>query len=269
MVSRNTTIHPTAVVDAAAELGPGSVVGPYAVIGPKARLGANCYVGPHCVLENVRAGRNNRFEAHVFAGTPPQDLTHTGEEFFVVIGDENVFRECVTLNRGTRGDTLLGSRCYLMAYSHVAHDCRVGSRVIAANAATLAGHVEVGDGAVLSGLVAVHQFARIGTLALLSGLSGLAQDLPPYCMASGGRAALAGINVVGMRRAGIPPERIAKVRDAYKTLFMRGLRLEEALARLKAQTPIPEVMTLVTFIEQSKRGILRPRAKAQGEQELG
>lgn len=257
------TIHPTAVVDPAAKLGAGTVVGPYAVIGPKTILGEGCFVGPHCVLDQVRAGAGNRFEASVYAGTPPQDLRHKGEEFFVVMGERNVFRECVTLNRGTKGDTVVGSDCFLMAYSHVAHDCKVGSNVIMANSATLAGHVELGDGAVLSGLAAVHQYVRIGTLAMLSGLSGAVQDLPPYCTASGGRAGLVGLNLVGMRRAGIPRENISKVREAYKALFLRGLRLEEALAQLK-DSPIPEVRTLASFVAQSKRGVMRPRA-AKGE----
>lgn len=259
------TIHPTAVVDPAAKLGEGTVVAALAVVGPQVTLGPGCYVGPHCVLENLTAGRNNRFIASVFAGTPPQDLRHTGEGFFVVMGDDNTFRECVTLNRGTKGDTVIGSGCLIMAYSHVAHDCRLGSGVIFANSATLAGHVEIGDYVIISGLCAIHQFTRIGTLAMLSGLSGAPQDLPPYCVASGGRAGLAGLNLVGMRRAGIPRENISSVREAYKVLFLRGLPLKDALAKLKEGSPAPEVLNLVSFIEQSKRGILRPRG-GKGEE---
>lgn len=260
-------IHKTAIVDPAAKLGPGTVVGPYAVIGPKAVLGRDNFVGPHCVLENLTAGDGNKFTASVYAGTAPQDVRTAGEEFRVIVGDRNTFRENVTLNRGTKHDTVIGSDCFLMTMSHIAHDCKVGSGVIMANAATLAGHVEVGDKAVLSGLMAVHQFVRVGTLAMLSGLSGIVMDIPPYCVATGTRAELAGLNLVGMRRGGVPRENIAKVREAYKILFLRGLRLEEALAQLRPWA-VPEVRTLVAFIEGSKRGVARARLKLDSAEEV-
>ena len=240
---------------------------PTAVVGPKVELGDGCVVGPYCVLENVKAGKNNVFYAHVSAGTAPQDLTHKGEEFFVVMGDNNTFREFVTLNRGTKHDTVIGSNCFLMAYSHVAHDCRLGDGVITANGATLAGHVEIGDNAFLSGFAALHQFTRVGRLAMLSGLSGAVQDLPPFCTATGGRAGLAGLNLVGMRRNGVPRANIAKVREAYKVLFLRGQRLEDALAQLKADNPVPEVQQMISFIESSKRGVMRPRDAKAAEAE--
>lgn len=252
-------VHATAVVDPAAQLGEGVNVGPYAVIGPKARLGARCQVGPHCVIENVRAGEDNRFNASVFAGTPPQDIRNSGDEFFVVIGKGNTFRECVTLNRGTKSDTLIGDGCFVMAYAHVAHDCRVGNGVILVNNATLAGHVQVEDGAILSGFAAAHQFCRVGRLAMVSGLSGVVLDIPPFCTATGTRAELAGLNLVGMRRGGVPKDSIRQVREAYKTLFLRNLPLAEALARVRATNPCPEVGYLIAFIEASKRGVARPR----------
>ena len=260
------TIHSTAVVDPAAKLGSGVHVGPHAVIGPRAEVGDGCRIGPHCVLDQVKLGKNNVLTAHVFAGTPPQDLRHAGEDFFVVAGDGNTFRECVTLNRGTKGDTVIGSNCFLMAYSHVAHDCKVGSGVIMANSATLAGHVEVGDGAVLSGLMAAHQFTRIGPLAMVSGLTGVVMDIPPFCTATGARAELAGLNLVGLRRSGLSRDAIAQVKAAYRTLFLEGLRLEEAIGRLKASQPAPAVQQLIAFCETSKRGIARPRFKALGEE---
>ncbi len=252
-------IHPTAIVDPSAKLGAGVEIGPYAVLGPNVELGEGAVVGPHCTLEHLRAGKNNRFLAHVSAGTPPQDLVKTGEGFRVVIGDDCVFREFVTLNRGTKQDTVIGSRCFLMAYSHIAHDDRLGDGVIMANAATLAGHVEVGDGVVFGGLAAVHQFCRIGSYAMISGLTGIVQDVLPYTTASGPRAGLVGLNLIGMRRAGIPRDAIAQVKAAYKTLFMERLRLEEALRKLRDSNPCAQVQELIRFCESSKRGLARPR----------
>jgi UDP-N-acetylglucosamine acyltransferase len=177
----------------------------------------------------------------------------------VIIGDRCTFREGVTVSRGTRGDTSIGSDCYFMANSHVGHDCQVGDGAILVNGALLGGHVEVGAGAIVSGNAVVHQFTRIGTLALLSGLSAAVMDILPYCIATGPRARLAGLNLVGLRRAKIPKERILEVKAAYKTLFSSSLLFHEALASLAERDAGPEVRTILAFCASSSRSIARPR----------
>ncbi|MBI4348996.1 MAG: acyl-ACP--UDP-N-acetylglucosamine O-acyltransferase, partial [Elusimicrobia bacterium] len=193
---------------------------------------------------------------------------YAGEKTRLVMGDNNTVRECVTLNRGTTatGETRIGSNCLFMAYSHVAHDCRLGNNVIVVNSVALAGHIEVGDFAVLGGICAIHQFVRIGRLAMLGGGSMNGQDVLPYCNTQGDRASLRGLNVLGMRRAGFSRDAISAVKDAYKTLFMQGLSMQDAVAKLRAGSPGPEVQEWIRFIEApSKRGIMRAAADGQLE----
>ncbi len=259
-------IHPTAVVDKSAAIDPTAEIGPYAVIGPKTTIGARTKVGAHVVLEYATVGADNVFHPGCYVGTPPQDLKYAGEETRLVMGDKNVVRECVTINRGTAqggGVTTIGSNCLFMACSHVAHDCKVGNGVIIVNAVLLAGHVHIGDMAVLGGACAIHQFTRIGRLAMLGGGSMNGQDVLPFANTQGDRAVMRGINMLGLKRAGVPPEARSALKDAYKLLFLSGLPQAEALARLKAGNPPAIVQEWIDFIESAgKRGVMRPAVGA-------
>lgn len=259
-------IHPTATVDPGVQMGKGVEIGPYVVIGPKVSIGDGCSIGAHTVIEAyVTMGKNNRISPFVSLGAPPQDLKYKGEETRVEIGDDVIVREYASINRGTPtgiGVTRIGSGCMIMAYCHIAHDCQIGKRVVMANAATLAGHVRVEDGAWLGGLTGVHQFARIGTLAMVGALSEVSKDIPPYVKAVASRQArnrsLFGLNVIGLKRAGLSPESVGTLKKAYRVLFNAGLLLREAIERIEGEIdPIPEVKHLVGFIRESKRGILR------------
>ncbi len=259
-------IHPTAIVDPGAELGEGVEVGPYSVIGPKVAIGDGTRIGSHVVVEShVRLGRNNAVSSFASIGAPPQDLKFKGEDTWVEVGDNVIVREYVTINRGTVtgvGTTRIGNGCMIMAYCHVAHDCQVGNRVIMANAATLAGHIEIEDGAFIGGLTGVHQFVRIGTLAIVGALSGVSQDIPPYVKAvaarQGRNRSLFGLNVIGLQRAGLSKETVNTLKKAYRILFGGGMPMSEALEKAEAEVePIPEVKHLIGFIRASKRGILR------------
>ncbi len=261
------SIHPTAVVHPAAKVDPSAEIGPLTVIGPETSIGAGCMIGPHCVVEYTTMGQENKLVANCFVGTPPQDLSYRGEPTRLVMGDRNLVREGVTLNRGTKatGETRIGSGCLFMTQSHVAHDCRIGNGVILVNATGLSGHVEVGDNAVISGLVGVHQFVRIGRMAMISGGSMIGKDIPPFCLAQGDRAGLRGINLVGLRRSGLPPQTIRAIKNAYTTLFNEGLLLREAVAKLRSACPTPEVTEILDFISKSKRGIMRPKTEDADE----
>ena len=255
-------IHPTALVDKSAKVDPTAEIGPYAIVGPDAVIGARAKIGAHAVVEHATLGVDNVLHPGCFVGTPPQDLKYAGEKTRLVMGDKNVVRECVTLNRGTAqggGITKIGSNCLFMAYSHVAHDCSVGDGVIIVNSVALAGHVHIGEGAVLGGISAIHQFVRIGRYAMLGGGSMVSNDVLPFAMVQGDRAVLRGLNMLGMRRGGFSREAISAVKDAYKTLFLSGLTQADALAKLKAATPGKEVREWIDFIESAgKRGIMRP-----------
>lgn len=256
------SVHPTAIVDPQARIHPEAIVGPYVVIGPGVSIGAGTSVGPHAVIDGeTTIGERNRIFHHASVGAPPQDLKYGGEKTKLVIGDENQIREFATLHTGTVGGggvTRVGNRNLFMAYSHVAHDCVVGSGCVLANAATLAGHVEVGDFVIVGGLSAVHQFTRIGKHAFIAGGGMVVMDLPPYCTAQGDRAELAGLNTVGLSRHGFTEEQIGRIKDAYKILFRSKLGLNEALERLKAEHGgHSEIDHLIDFITSSKRGITR------------
>lgn len=262
-------IHPTAIVHPTAKIDPAALIGPYAVIGEDAVIGAGTSVGAHAVVEFATLGKNNKLHPGCYVGVPPQDLKYAGERTRLEMGDGNTVRECVTLNRGTNasGSTRIGSGCLFMAYSHLAHDCRVGNGVILVNSVGVAGHVEIGDFTVIGGLVGVHQFVRIGKYCMLGGGSMVGKDVPSFCTAQGDRATLRGLNLIGMRRAGLSRETIAAVKDAYKTLFSPGVSMEAGLAQLKS-SPVAAVQEMVAFIERSQRGVMRPRAVVpEGEEE--
>lgn len=270
MASEN--IHPTAIIHPSAKLHPTVKVGPYAIIGEDAEIGEGTTIGAAAQVEHVTMGKNNKIMGGSFVGVAPQDLKYAGEKTRLIMGDNNLVRECATLNRGTThtGETRIGSNCLFMAYSHVAHDCRLGNHVILVNSVALAGHVEIGDYAVLGGICAIHQFVRIGAFVMIGGGSMVGKDIPPFCVAQGDRATLRGLNVVGLRRSGLPRPTISAIRDMYKTLFLRGLSIENAVAELKAQQLPKEAGMMLKFVEEalaSKRGVMRPAAGAQQEEE--
>jgi UDP-N-acetylglucosamine acyltransferase len=255
-------IHPTAIVHSAARIDEGVSIGPYAVIGEHVSIAAGTTVGPHSVIEGwTEIGRDNRIFQFASVGADPQDLKFHGEQSFLRIGDRNTVREFVTLHRGTEdggGETVIGDDNLFMAYSHVAHDCRVGNRVILANAATLAGHVVVDDHAILGGLSGVHQFTRIGSHAMVSGGSVVVQDIAPFIIAQGDRAKPSGLNLVGLKRRGFSDSTLRDLKTAYKIVFRSGLRLEEALEKVAAELDeSPELKTFTEFIGNSRRGIAR------------
>lgn len=252
-----TNIHPTAVVDPSAQIDPSTQIGPYTVIGAGVIMGKNNKIGPFCVIENTTMGDNNELIASSFIGVKPQDLSYKDEPTRVTMGNGNQIRECVTIHRSTDVNcpTSIGNNCLLMANSHVAHDCHLGNNIIIANSTGIAGHVTVEDRVVMSGMVGVHQFARIGTMAMLSGGTMAPQDVPPYCIAQGERARLVGLNIVGLRRAGLARETIMAIKHAFKTLFRSGKLLDQAIQELEASSPCPEVQHLLDFCKNSKRGI--------------
>ncbi len=256
-------LHPTAIIDRGAELGAGVEVGPYSIIGPDVVIGPGTIIGPHAVIHRYTTlGAQCRVHAHAIIGDFPQDMAFKDVPSFTRVGDGVVLREGVTIHRGTKEGTatVVGDGCFLMANSHVAHNCLVGRQVILANGVLLAGYVEVGDKVFISGNAAVHQFVRIGRLAMVGGESSLSVDLPPFCVArTGGVNTLVGLNTVGLRRGGISsPERLA-LRAAYHRLFMAGVNRREAVAALREEQPAPVVLELLDFIATSKRGVCSPR----------
>ncbi|MGZ6133664.1 MAG: acyl-ACP--UDP-N-acetylglucosamine O-acyltransferase [Myxococcaceae bacterium] len=256
------SVHPTAIVAPGARLHPSVEVGPYAVIGPSVELGAGTTVGPHAVIEGrTRIGERNRVFQFASVGAQPQDLKYAGEDSALEIGNENLIREFTTLHKGTTGGggvTRIGDRNLFMAYSHVAHDCRVGNGCVFANGATLGGHVEVGDHAILGGLAAVHQFTRIGPHAFLAGGTMVVMDIPPFCMAQGDRAELVGVNSIGLARHGFTEEQITRVKEAYRILFRSKLPLEEAVERIRTEIGNQtEIQAMVGFVTTSQRGLTR------------
>lgn len=255
-------IHPTAIVHPGASISEGVEIGPYAIIGENVSLGSGTWVGPHAVIEGwTEIGRDNRIFQFASVGAPPQDLKFHGEKTLLRLGDRNTVREFVTLHRGTEsggGETVIGDDNLLMAYAHVAHDCRVGNHVILANGGTLAGHVTVDDFAILGGLSAVHQFTRVGCHVMISGGAMVTQDIPPYTIAQGDRATTVGINIVGLKRRGFSEEALRAIKHAYKIVFRSGLRLEEALAKIEEELGSgPELAVFTNFIRGSERGIAR------------
>jgi UDP-N-acetylglucosamine acyltransferase len=259
-------IHPSAIIDPGAEIGKDVSVGPFAYIGPKVIIGDGCVIGAHAVIEShVRMGRGNRISSFASVGAPPQDLKFRGEDTWVDMGDNNIIREFATVNRGTPGEgggTRLGDNNMVMAYCHIAHDCRIGNRVVMANGATLAGHVTVEDGAVIGGLTAFHQFVRIGTLCMVGGLSGVGKDIAPYVTAAPGRQrkgeGLFGLNKIGLRRSGMSEEAVSALKKAYTIIFRSKDTLKDALAKVEGEVPpLPEVRHMVEFIRSSTRGVLR------------
>lgn len=255
-------IHATAIVDPKAELASGIGIGPWSIVGAGVRIDSGTVIGPHVVLRGpTTIGKDNRIFQFASVGEECQDKKYKGEPTTLVIGDRNVIREGCTLHRGTvqdQGTTQIGNDNLFMAYVHIAHDCVVGNDTIFANNATIAGHVHVGDGVILGGFTAVHQFCRIGAYAMSSFSSAINQDVPAFVMVRGNMATPHGMNVEGMKRRGYSAELIAILRNAYKTVYMRGLKIEEALAQLDADAAnSAELKLFVDSIRASTRGIIR------------
>ncbi len=259
----STTIAETAIISSDATLAPDVVVGPYAVIGPHVEIGAGTVIGPHMRIEGPTViGERNRFSGQASIGTDPQDLKFKGERTELRIGNDNVFREFVTINRGTTGGgaiTTIGSGNFFMAYAHVAHDCHIGSNTIFANNATLAGHVEVGDFTTIGAFSAVHQYCRVGDHAFIGGGSICTQDVLPFVKTVGNRPAKTyGINHIGLERKGFQKETIEALQRAYRILVRSKLRLQEALDRIETELSFhSEVRYLVEFVRSSQRGVIR------------
>jgi UDP-N-acetylglucosamine acyltransferase len=264
---RAMSVHPAAIVSPDAQLGPGVTVGPFAVVEPRTTIGEGCEIRAHVVVKSgTRLGVGNRvFEGAVLGGEP-QDLSFQGAETGLVVGDRNVIREGVTLHRSTRpgGATLVGSDCFLMAYVHVAHDDRIGDRVIMANNVALAGHVEIADRAFISGGVVVHQFCRVGRLAMVAGNAKVVQDCLPFVITDGHPARARGLNVVGLRRAGVGASQLRALKEAYRLLMRSGLHRHEALERMSALGDAL-VDEMVAFVRASKRGVAQTRRPGADE----
>jgi UDP-N-acetylglucosamine acyltransferase len=258
-----TNIHSKAIISPHAILGEDCEIGPYTIIGEHVKIGRGTKIGAHTVIEgNTEIGENNSISHLVTIGTPPQDIGYRGEDTRVVIGCNNIIREYSTIHRATTKQdyvTLVGNNNYLMSYTHIAHDCVVGSHIIMANGATLGGHTTVGDYATLSAFIACHQFVRIGAYTMISALGGIPRDIPPYMMASGSRASLYGLNLVGLRRRGFKREAITGLRKAYRIIWRESTTLKEGVRRVKEEiAPFPELDFLLDFLtSDSKRGITR------------
>jgi UDP-N-acetylglucosamine acyltransferase len=255
-------IHPTAIVSPKAAIADDVTIEAYSIIGPDVTIGSGTVVGPHIVIDGkTTIGCNNRIYPFVSIGLPPQDVTYAGGDTQVIIGNDNVIRENATVHRGSlggTGTTRIGNGTFLMAYTHVAHDCQVGNGVIMANMATLGGHVEVGDCAVIGGMVAVHQFVRIGSYSCMGGFAATAKDIAPYMLASRAPATLHGPNLIGLKRNSFSPEAMKAIKKFYRIFFRSGLTVKEAIERTRQDVePCPEVENLINFVSSSKRGIAR------------
>jgi UDP-N-acetylglucosamine acyltransferase len=256
-------IHGTAIIDPKAEIDKEVDIGPYTLVEKGVVIGQGTTIGPHVVIrEGTQIGKNCQIFQFASLGEAPQAVAYKGEKTFLVIGDNNMIREFVTLNRATSkggGKTVIGQNNFFMAYAHVAHDCNLGNFIILANGATLAGHITIEDYAVIGGLSAVHQFCRIGTYAFVSGLTGISLDVPPYMLAAGSRAQLYGLNTVGLKRNHFPEATIRALKKAYRIIFRSGMPLEKALTELEEDdlSRTPEVEHLLHFIRHSKRGVSR------------
>ncbi len=253
-------IHPTAVLDVSVE------VGPYSVIGEDVHIRAQTKIGSHCVIEFAEIGGSCQIYPHSFIGTAPQDLKYRGEKTKIIIGDGTIIRECATLNRGTArtGQTIIGKGCLFMAYSHVAHDCVIEDEVILANSVAVAGHVTIGRGTIVGGLSGIHQFVKIGRLVMVGAGAMVPMDVPPFCVVWGDRARIVGLNMEGLRRRHYSQALIRSLRDVYKKVFFSAKNLKQTLQKMqKEANHAEEVLEFLRFVQNSTRGICRPRQKVE------
>jgi len=261
-MSKTEPIHPSAVIFPDAELAENVRIGPFAVVGSGVQIGAGSTIGAHCVVTGPTIiGPNNRFYPFASIGDDPQDKKYGGEVTRLEIGSGNTIREYCTINRGTvqdAGITRIGNNNWLMAYTHVAHDCRLGSEIVMANGATLGGHAHISDYAILSAFSAIHQFCRVGAYSFIGAYGGIARDVPPYVIAFGQPPEPRGINVEGLRRHDFTLRQIRHLKEAYRILYRSDLRLEEARDRLVERADDqPELAILIEFLDKSERGIFR------------
>jgi len=255
-------IHSTAIINSKAEIDSNVEIGPYSVIGENVFIGSGTVIGPHVVVDPyVTIGADCNIFQYAAIGAPPQSLKFKGGKTYVKIGCGTIVREFVTIHRGTEfggGITEVGEENLLMAYTHIAHDCKTGRQVVLSNNATLAGHITIGDNAIIGGLVAIHQFVRIGDYAFVGGKSAVVKDIPPYVIASGDRAKLHGLNSVGLKRHGFSKSTLSSLKKTYRIIFRIGLTMNEAIERVRAEVEqIPEVLGFIDFIKSSQRGITR------------
>ena len=254
-------IHPTAIVDASAEIGAGTVIGPYCIVAAGVVIGPGCWLQNHVTLSGpMTVGPRNKFYAYCSIGQQSQDLKYQGEPTYLEIGEENTFREFVTVNRSTisAGKTCVGSRGNFLAYSHIGHDCEVGDDVVFSNNGTLAGHVKIGDHAVIGGLTAVHQFCRIGRFAITGGCSKIVQDIPPFMIADGNPAKVRGINIIGLERHGFSTDTIKEIKEAFRLIYRSKYNTGQAIEAIRKELDLSaELNQIVEFIEQSERGLIR------------
>jgi len=251
-------IHPTAIIGKNVEMGVGNTVGPYVIIEDHVKMGSHNLIQAGADLcSGTEIGNHNEIHMHAVIGHKPQDVAYKGAPTFTKIGNHNQIREFVTIHRGTKegSSTVMGDFNYLMAYSHVAHNCEIGNRVILVNQASLTGYCIIEDGAFLSGMTGLHQFTRVGRLVMLSALSAVNKDIPPYMLCGGRPAVVLGINVVGLRRMGISSDIRDEIKNAYKFLYRSSLNVSQALKEMKKQLKSQEIKHLIEFIEASKRGI--------------
>lgn len=255
-------IHPTAIISPEVRLAEGVEIGPYTVINPDVTIGKSTIIGPHVVIEShTDIGDNCRIYQFCSLGGIPQDLKFKGEESKTVIGNNNTIREYVTINRATSADigtTIIGDNNLLMAYCHIAHNCKLGNNIVIANAANLGGHIHIEDYAIIGGLTGIHQFVHIGCHCMIGGASAVPKDIPPYVLAAGNYAEVHGLNLIGLNRRGFQDETVRALKNAYKIIFRSSLLLSEAIKRVEEEVEdIPEVKHLVEFIQKSERGICR------------
>ncbi|NQT10975.1 MAG: acyl-ACP--UDP-N-acetylglucosamine O-acyltransferase [Desulfobacteraceae bacterium] len=255
-------IHSTAIIDPKAEIDSNVEIGPYSIIRENVFIGSRTVIGPHVVIDPyVTIGADCNIFQYAAIGAVPQSLKFEGGETYVKIGRGTIVREFVTIHRGTEfggGITEVGEENLLMAYTHIAHDCKTGRKVVLSNNATLAGHITIGDNATIGGLVAIHQFVRVGDYAFVGGKSAVVKDVPPYVIASGDRATLHGLNSVGLKRHGFSKNTLSSLKKTYRIIFRIGLTMNEAIERVRAEVEqIPEVIGFIDFIKSSQRGITR------------
>ncbi|MFH0985515.1 MAG: acyl-ACP--UDP-N-acetylglucosamine O-acyltransferase [Candidatus Omnitrophota bacterium] len=252
-------IHSSAIIGKQVEIGVNNIIGPNVILEDGVKIGShNKIMAGAYLARGTEIGNYNVLHMNAVIGHEPQDLAYQGEATFTRIGSKNVIREFVTIHRGTKEGTatVIGDGNFLMAYCHIAHNCHLGSNIIMVNQASLTGHCVVEDKAFLSGMTGFHQFTRIGTLAMVSALTAINKDIPPYVVCGGRPGVAQGINVVGMRRAGIGPQVRAEIKEAYKLLYRSGLNVSQAVEKIRNSLKSPEVIHMVEFIEASKRGIL-------------
>jgi UDP-N-acetylglucosamine acyltransferase len=255
-------IHPTAIVHPGAKIAEGVEIGAYSLVGEHVSVGKGTRIASHVLVEGwTTIGERNQIFSFSSVGTPPQDIGYKNEKTYLIIGNDNVIRESATIHRATTKEdrsTVIGNNNFLMAYSHVAHDCKLGNNIIMANSVALGGHIVIGDCAILGGIVAVHQFVKIGSYAIIGGQSAVSLDIPPYVSAAGNRAKLYGLNLVGLKRRGFREETINALKKVYKIIFRSGLTQEEAFRKVTEDFPnSPEALHLVEFMKSSKRGVTR------------